>query len=95
MALRMLALCLSVAAAIAAGAARAEPARTPPDDGGATATPDKDPIVCRTLPPPTGSRLGQRRICQKQSVWDQLQKDSQDAVNKTQKNGDLARTPGS
>jgi hypothetical protein len=60
-----------------------------------TQTADKDPTECRVLPPPTGSRLGSRKICQKKSVWDQLRQDSSDATSKAQKAGDLARSPGS
>lgn len=32
-----------------------------------------DKTVCKTLPPPTGSRLGTRRECRTQREWDMIQ----------------------
>jgi hypothetical protein len=47
-------------------------------DGSATAsnTDDGNQIVCKTMAPATGTRLGTRRICQTQKQWDaQMQQD--------------------
>ena len=31
---------------------------------------EPDQIVCRTMDPPTGTRLGARRVCRTQRQWD-------------------------
>jgi hypothetical protein len=66
---------------------------TPAADGGATAVApspaaaDPDKIICRELPPPTGSRLGGRRICAPKSAWDERAREDQDAISRGQNHG--------
>lgn len=37
-------------------------------------------IVCRRYPPPTGSRIGPRRICKTQHEWDQIDEENRSIV---------------
>jgi len=60
----------------------------------AAAQQDKDPMVCRKLPPPTGTRLGGRTVCLTQKQWDQQEKDSQEALRGVMRNAGGARGPG-
>jgi hypothetical protein len=46
-----------------------------------------DPVVCRSMSAPTGTRLGARRVCQKQSEWDQMEQTSHQTVNEIQQQG--------
>ena len=59
-------------------------------------TPDtKDEMVCKTLPPPTGSLIGGRHICKTQREWDAREKQSQDAIRRGQTFGGMKSTgPG-
>jgi len=81
-------LCASLV--LACAAARAEPAQSPP---ASSAAPDSDPVVCRTYPPPLGSRIGDRKICHKLSEWNRMQQDTQDRLRQVEKAGDLTRAP--
>lgn len=47
-------------------------------------TPPGDQIVCKTLPPPTGSLIGGRHICKTEKQWKAQQKQSQDAIRQGQ-----------
>ena len=84
---------LAIAAAF--GVARAEePQSQPPANAADSAPPDdKDPIVCRTFPPPLGSRIGERKICHKLSEWNRMQQQTQDSLRQVEKAGDLTRAP--
>lgn len=53
-----------------------------------------DPMVCRSMGPPTGSRLGARKICQHQSQWDQQEQDARDSINKVQHDATLKNPQG-
>jgi hypothetical protein len=59
--------------ALAMSAAAAVPAST-------SAAADPNAKVCRKLPPPTGTRLGSRRVCKTQAEWDQERFDARQAV---------------
>jgi len=61
----------SAALADAAPAAPAPAAATPANQS------DLDKTVCRTMPPPTGSRLGTRRECRTQREWDDIRLQSE------------------
>ena len=54
-----------------------------------TANPDE--IVCRSMAPPTGTRLGARRVCQSQRQWDVEREAEQQELMKAQ----TSLTPGS
>lgn len=47
----------------------AAPAQQPAAMAAAPAA-DPNQIICKTMDPPTGTRLGPRRICQTQRQWD-------------------------
>ncbi len=51
-----------------------------------TNTPANDPnrIVCKSGPPPTGTRLPGARVCKTQQQWDQERQDAQDELNRIQ-----------
>lgn len=71
----------------------APPAQPAPAMTPAAAKDPMDEMVCRkeTL---TGSRLGGKRVCLTRREWDQITRDSQDALRKTQdKSG--AKNPSS
>ena len=53
----------------------------------------QDQIVCKSMAPATGSRLGTRRICQTQRQWDAQEKDMQTLVMHEQTRGALYSTP--
>jgi len=62
----------------------------PPAAGDPSTTsdaPNLDQVECRELPPPTGTRLGARRICQTKRQWLALQADSQKTLNDMQRRG--------
>ena len=64
----------------------ADPAQPAPD---ATQTAqasdaDLDKTVCKTMPPPTGTRLGQRRECRTQREWNQIQQRAQQETEQHQ-----------
>jgi hypothetical protein len=48
---------------------------------------DLDTIVCKTMDPTTGSRLGARRVCQSQRAWNQLHEDAQKNLEGMQQRG--------
>jgi hypothetical protein len=63
---------------------------TPPAAGDPSTTsdaPNLDQVECRELSPPTGTRLGARRICQTKRQWLALQADSQKTLNDMQRRG--------
>lgn len=37
-------------------------------------------IVCRRMPPPTGTRIGPRRICKTQHEWDLMDQETRDIM---------------
>ncbi|HEY4941290.1 MAG TPA: hypothetical protein VII56_07665 [Rhizomicrobium sp.] len=75
------------------------PATTAPSAPAATAvatnTPDPaaDQIVCKSLGPSTGTRLGSRHICQTAREWEDQQKAHQRDVLHEQTRGGYFQTP--
>jgi len=59
------------------------------------AEPTDDPIVCKQLKADTGSRIGGRRICEKQSVWQQQARDPRREIDNSQQRGGMFSRPGS
>jgi hypothetical protein len=51
--------------------------------------PPPDKRVCVKFPPPTGTRLGERKICKTQAQWDQEQFENKQAIQKIQVNRGL------
>ena len=37
-------------------------------------------VVCRRMPPPTGTRIGPRRICKTQHEWDIIDQETRDVM---------------
>ncbi len=61
---------------------------------GATETSYLDRVVCKKLPPPTGTMLGGRRICQTERQWREQMKRSQEDIIDTQQKGRGFGGPG-
>jgi hypothetical protein len=81
--------------------ALADPPTPAPTDQPAAATQtsdsDNDPnaIVCKSMAPATGSRLGGRRVCQTRKEWDDFQKQNQQTTRDFQGIGmSQSATPG-
>ncbi len=55
---------------------------------------DADKTVCRTMPPPTGSRIGTRRECHTQGEWDQMQRQNQQEIQRAQSTSLTSALPG-
>jgi hypothetical protein len=72
-------------------AAAGNPAQTSPAAQPATATADteSDPnrIVCRTGAPTTGTRIGGNRECHTQHVWDEMRRQAQANLERSQQIG--------
>ena len=78
--------CLAV---LAIGPAMAGDDTTPPPAAPSAAAPsDLDRVQCRKYPPPLGSRIGERHICHTKREWDEIERNSQDAVNGLIRQGD-------
>jgi len=60
----------------------------------AATDPDADKVVCRSMDPPTGSRLGARRECHTQREWDQMQRQNQQEIQRAQSMGMTSAIPG-
>ena len=57
-------------------------------------TDDPERIVCRVMPPTTGTRLGNRRICSPQRLWDDKMREDQARLSHSQSMGfQLNQTP--
>jgi hypothetical protein len=86
--MRNLVVPLACAAGLFAGsAAFADPAAAPaaqPQAAAASTSEDLDKIVCRTLPPKTGSRIGPQRECRTQREWDNIREQDQKEISKMQ-----------
>jgi hypothetical protein len=75
--------------------------QTTPETGTTTAAPapadaaaatDPDKIVCKSMAPLVGTRIGTRRICQTQGVWDAQHRQNQDDITREQDRGNLFHT---
>jgi hypothetical protein len=75
-------------------AQQGQPATSPPPTDRAQSAALSDPTLCWMIGPPTGSRLGSRKICHKQSEWQQLDGDTRDSINKLQMAGTLSNPGG-
>lgn len=65
------------------------------DAAQATQTTDPDKMVCKSMDPPTGSRLGARRECHTQREWDDRTRQDQSNVSHAQGMGyQMHQTPG-
>jgi hypothetical protein len=49
-----------------------------------------DEVVCKTLPPKLGSRIGGGRECRTQRVWNWIQRDSQEITRRQEQMGYVA-----
>ncbi|MDE1985416.1 MAG: hypothetical protein KGJ28_02650 [Alphaproteobacteria bacterium] len=47
-------------------------------------TSDWDKVICKKMPPPTGTRLGGRTVCQTKKRWLELEQGTHDAIEKTE-----------
>jgi hypothetical protein len=74
---------ISFAGMVVAGtAALADAAPPPPAPATAVANPaDGDKMVCRTMAPATGTRIGARRECRTQREWDDIRQQSEKLTN--------------
>jgi invasion protein IalB len=70
----------------AVASAQQTPAPAPAVQPATAQTPVTDPnqIVCKTLAPATGTRLGARRICQTQRQWDDQAQQQRDQLMRMQ-----------
>ena len=70
--------------AFAGSAAMADAAAPPPAPAASDAakTAELDKMVCRTMAPATGTRIGARRECRTQREWDDIRQQSQKETNK-------------
>jgi hypothetical protein len=66
-----------------------------PPDAASAGTPQSDwnDIICKTMAPATGTRLGARRACQTKHEWDLQQQEAQRELEH-QQNGASAGVPG-
>jgi hypothetical protein len=55
---------------------------TTPTTTAAAPQPESDPVVCKKLGAPTGTRLGDREVCLKASEWEKHSRHDRDAVDK-------------
>lgn len=47
---------------------------------------DRNVMVCKKFPPPTGTRAARKRqICKTKAEWDQIDKDRYDALDRVQR----------
>lgn len=65
---------------------------TPPSTGQATSTAatseaKEDPIICKRMDAPTGSRMGARKVCRKASEWRAEEDAAKEAVDEAQSSG--------
>jgi len=95
---------MSSAFAADAGAAtaptqQAEPATQTPvaaaPDAQTVAAKDPKAVVCKRMAPETGTRLGSRMQCMTNAQWDEITRQSQDAIREKQHSGaTMADSPG-
>ena len=53
-----------------------------------------DPMICKTTPPPTGTRLGGRRVCMTASEWRSQREADQQALSHQQNQSQYNQVPG-
>jgi len=54
---------------------------------------DPDKLVCKSMAPPTGTRLGSRRECKTQREWDDIQRQARQQTEHQQDNGFKSAVP--
>jgi len=84
-------LMVSVAGMVLAGSAALADAAAPAPAAAPAATAttnagDPDKVVCRTMAPTTGTRIGTRRECLTQRQWDDIRQQTQKDTTKMQEN---------
>lgn len=84
MSIRALLVAAAFAVSIAPIATFADPAQS---GDTAQAGSSGDEIVCKSSPPPTGSRLGGGRECHSQREWDAREKEAQKQLQDKQMHG--------
>src|ERR1700754_4456282 len=97
MTVRKFALLLVSTAGLVLGSAAAyadEPTAAPTDAAQATNSADLDKMVCKSMDPPTGSRLGSRRECHTQREWDDRMRRAREQTEQQQNSGFHAGNPG-
>lgn len=88
-------LALSIAGVLALPVlAAADPAGTGTTAASSSTASDPDQIVCRAGEPTTGTRIPGSRVCHTQREWDELQRQSQEALERMQSNGLMNSPPG-
>jgi hypothetical protein len=81
---------LFVAAVVVPLAAWADDkAPTPPVATSQSQVSDLDQVICKRLPPPTGTRLGGKTVCQTKKQWLELETNSQDTLERAQKSSGM------
>lgn len=76
--------------------AMADPVQTAPTTQAVPAAPaaDSNKMVCKSESPPTGTRLGNRRICRTQGEWDDIQRQQQQMTSKMEIKGHMGGPNG-
>ncbi|MDE2184253.1 MAG: hypothetical protein KGJ78_14630 [Alphaproteobacteria bacterium] len=74
---------MAVGGAYAADSGTAQPAAT--TDQNSSQTSDLNEIICKQMGPPTGSRLGNKKVCQTRKRWLELERQTQDQLDKAQR----------
>ena len=75
--------------AFAGDTASPPPPATPPASQTSTDTAYMNEIVCKKMPPPTGTRLGGRNICLTRAQWQNAEQRSQDTIRNVQDRGGM------
>lgn len=69
-----------------------QPASTATSAG--TADEDLNQVVCKKTGPPIGSHLGSRTVCLSKKKWQEQERTTQDALQRSQNNRGLSGQPG-
>jgi len=77
-----------------APAAQTQPPAPPPVEQTPEQVAADDKIVCKTMDPPAGSRIGGRRVCHSVREWRSIQATAHDAVRDIQDKGSMQKPPG-
>ena len=71
--------------------AQVQTIQTPPDDPGIIVEGKKQKRVCKKFPPPTGSRVGERRVCKTELQWQTEEANANRAMDRQLQNQDANR----
>jgi hypothetical protein len=74
-----------------------ETAGTPGANGGTQdqSRKDDDVVVCKKMDPPTGSRMGAKKVCHTAAEWRAISDTARDVTNEIQRTGGAENPPGS